>query len=136
MNKSIVFASLSATAKAIVIAGLVQKENNKILDIIKGNSIIVDGHMGGTRTMTLTHVGRFIRNEREYIVPMFDRATAFCFNPLEIINGKVVLSSSSVGGSINLTDGTPLVDGIEVFNKESKAHTAWECGQITELIAL
>ena len=136
MNKSIVFASLSSTAKAILIAGLVDKENNKILDIIKVNQVIVDGHMGGIRTMTLTHVGRFVRDEKEYIVPMFDRATAFCFNPLEIINGKVVLSSSSVGGSIDLTDGKPLVDGIESFNKESKVHTAWDCGQIIELITL
>lgn len=98
----------------------IENLNAVVAAVQANNNVVGDDHNNGTRTLTLTGIGGYIRGEK--IIPVaLCNSVAFCLNEVYLDEeGKPRISRSSTGGLIELPGGLDLQSGIDNFNEMMK----------------
>lgn len=91
------------TEKQLRVAAVIAERNAKVLELVKAaNGVVRDGHNGGTRTLTVSHLIEYVaENGIVYLCPGLE-GKVFCLNPIVLDDaGLPVVDKWSVGGTID-----------------------------------
>ena len=113
-----------------------QAYNQKIITMLRTSANVIDDHDSVNNIRAVDKIALFSKDGNEHVILLSDDRY-FSINPLKLkSDGVVHLSTSAVGGVVDVWHHGGLQKAIDAYNAVSVNHKAWDCGTIGAIITL
>lgn len=107
---------------------LEEHTNETLAALAASNGVVGDDHNGGQETKEYKIFLVYNRQDgKQYVCPAVADGAGFSINPIYLQDSQPRLSTTSVGGTVELKYG--FIDGIEAHNRN-----VWRCGDIVAVV--